>query len=374
MSESKAEREQVTRFFDETLSTRLDDKRRGRMVVIQQRTHRTDLTGHLLEQGGWTHLCLPDEFERRTVIPMPLTRGEIIKDEGDLLWPKREGRAQLDAAKRRFGLYGYNCQYLQNPVARGGNVFKEEWFGTFREMPRFDVLIQSWDCAFETGQANDYSAGVTIGLVRERREGSTAAPGYYLVHAWRGKIEFVELKRKAVELYKEWRPSAVLVEDAASGQSLLQELRSNTTLPIKGVKPDSDTHSRASYATPMIEGGQFRLLEGAAWSSVYLAEMTAFPGGHDDFVDATVQALTYLRDTPEPNVLVYYHGLVEADRTQQQKVHEQWPRISDSELRRHSLAAGFCQLCDENLLGKRSITNGLGRVCSACAQKNGMTF
>ncbi len=134
-------------------------------------------------------------------------------------------------------------------------------------------------------------------------------------------------------------------EDAASGQSLLQELRSNTALPIQGVKPDSDKHSRASYATPMIEGRQFRLLEGAAWSTAYLEELTAFPGAaHDDFVDATVQALTHLRDSPEPNVLVYYRGLAEADRTQLQKVREQWPGISDSELRRHSLVAGFCQL------------------------------
>jgi hypothetical protein len=153
-----------------------------------------------------------------------------------------------------------------------------------------------------------------------------------------------------------------------------RSLRSNTTLPIKGVKPDSDKHSRASYATPMIEGGQFRLLEGAAWSSDYLAEMTSFPGGHDDFVDATVQALTYLRDSPESNVLVYYRGPVEADLTQRQKVREQWPGISDSELRRHSLAAAFCQLCGENLLRKKSIRDGRGHLCIDCAQKNGMTF
>src|SRR6266436_6725924 len=59
MAESAIERENVLRFFSETLSTRLDDKRRGRIVMIQQRTHQADLSGHLLAQGGWTHLCLP---------------------------------------------------------------------------------------------------------------------------------------------------------------------------------------------------------------------------------------------------------------------------------------------------------------------------
>jgi hypothetical protein len=111
-------------------------------------------------------------------------------------------------------------------------AFKAEWFGTYRNIPKFDALVQSWDCAFKTGRENDYSACVTLGHVRDRSEGSLAAPGYYLLNAWRGKIEFADLKRKAAELYQEWRPSAVLVEDTASGQSLLQELLSNTTLPF----------------------------------------------------------------------------------------------------------------------------------------------
>src|SRR6266853_1677889 len=75
MAESTLERANVVRFFDETLSTRLDDKRRGRIVVIQQRTHQADLTGHLLEQGGWVQLSLPAEFERQTVISLPVTKG-----------------------------------------------------------------------------------------------------------------------------------------------------------------------------------------------------------------------------------------------------------------------------------------------------------
>jgi predicted phage terminase large subunit-like protein len=375
MSESEAERTKVLRFFDETLSSRLDDKRRGRIVVIQQRTHQSDLTGHLLEQGGWVQLSLPAEFERRTVISLPVTKGETIKNEGDLLWPESVGRAELDAQKRQLGSYAYACQYLQNPIARGGNLFKEDWFGTFHEVPKFDLLVQSWDCAFKTGKENDYSACVTIGFIVERREVSTAAPGYYLVDAWRGKIEFVELKRKAIELNREWRPSAVLVEDTASGQSLLQELRSNTAIPIKGVKPDSDKYTRASSVTPAIEGGQFWLLEGAAWSGAYRAELTAFPGGaHDDFVDATVQALTYLRANPEPSILTYYKDLAGTARTQIEQLRNRWPQISDAELRRFSHKAGACAMCKVNLLGQQRIRNGLGQVCMPCAKKHDMTF
>jgi predicted phage terminase large subunit-like protein len=211
-----------------------------------------------------------------------------------------------------LGSYGYASQFQQNPVARGGNLFKEDWFGTFLESPKFDRIIQSWDTAYKTGNANDYSACVTIGLVRERCDGSTAIPGYYLVHAWHGRIEFADLKRRAIDFYNLWHPEAVLVEDSASGQSLLQELRSNTTLPIVGVKPESDKFTRATSVTPALEAGCFRLLDGAPWASFYLAEMTAFPGGaHDDLVDATVQALTYLRASQDPAMLILYRELAQ---------------------------------------------------------------
>jgi predicted phage terminase large subunit-like protein len=362
MAESKLERETVNRFFDETLSTRLDDKRHGRIVVIQQRTHQADLTGHLLEQGGWTQLCLPAEFERRRAIAIPRSRREIVKLDGDLLWPEREGRAELDAAKIRLGPYGYACQYQQNPIARGGNLFKEKWFGTFRENPKFDVLVQSWDCAFKAGQTNDYSACATIGWVNPNREAATAAPGFYLVDAWRGRVEFPDLKRRAQSLYEWWHPSVVLIEDTASGQSLLQELR--TVLPIKGIIPGADKTARATAITPMIENGQFWLLEGAPWFKDYIEEMTGFPGlAHDDFVDATVQALTYLRQ-PEPPILGYYR-----DRAAAEKVREQtsgFPGVSTYELAYHRLQAGTCHQCGMTLFMKSSVTDGPGQLCMDC--------
>ncbi|MBV8770816.1 MAG: terminase, partial [Deltaproteobacteria bacterium] len=141
MAESDAERTTAIRWFDETLGSRLDDKKTGRVVVIEQRTHQTDLSGHLLAQGGWEHLCLPAEFERRTTIVMPRSGREITKDEGELLWPDREGHAELAAAHVRLGDYAYQCQYLQLPVARGGNCFRREWFGTFRSIPEhFDSV------------------------------------------------------------------------------------------------------------------------------------------------------------------------------------------------------------------------------------------
>jgi hypothetical protein len=190
MAESDLEREGAIRWFDETLGSRLDDQKTGRVVVIEQRTHQADLSGHLLAQGGWEHLCLPAEFERRTMISMPRTAREVVKEEGELLWPEREGRAELAAARLRLGEYAYQCQYLQEPVARGGNRFKREWFGTFRTMPQsFDFIVQSWDTAYRESETSDYSACVTIGQMVSRGPNGEL-PGLYLLHAGAGESHF----------------------------------------------------------------------------------------------------------------------------------------------------------------------------------------
>jgi len=310
MSESEPERKTVLRFFDETLSTRLDDKRYGRIVVIQQRTHQADLTGHLLELGGWTHLRLPAEFEQKTIIALPLSNREIAKEEGALLWPEREGPAELEAIKHQLGTYGYACQYLQDPIPRGGNQFKAEWLQTYSDVPAgFDDVVLSIDCAFKTGSTADYSAAVIVGYVQTRRPDGPA-PGYYVLRVWRGRVAFAELKRKTIELYKDWPISVVLIEDAASGQSIIQELCSETSLPVKPVRADRDKVSRATAVEPAVEAGLLRLPLSAPWLTDFVAELISFPGGaHDDQTDALVQALNYLRHPGEPGILTYYKAL-----------------------------------------------------------------
>jgi len=229
--------------------------------------------------------------------------------------------------------------------------------------------VQSWDGAFKTGQANDYSACVTIGRVDWSEGGSTSAPGYYLVHAWRGRVEFAELKRQALTLYQQWHPTAVLIEDAASGQSLLQELRT-TLLPITGVKPDGDKLARAASITPPMEGGHFWVLEGASWSGDFLAEMTAFPGAaHDDFVDATVQALTFLRQA-EPGIFEYYRNLVIARSPGVAPAFDEDRELIDIYERTClEIEAGYCRKCRTSLFQKAAVDDGLGQLCIPCSRR-----
>jgi predicted phage terminase large subunit-like protein len=108
-------------------------------------------------------------------------------------------------------------------------------------------------------------------------------------------VEFPELKRQVITQAQAWAPSSILVEDSASGQSLIQELRT-TNLPILPIKPDSDKVSRAQAVTPLIESGRVFIPQSAGWLPDFLDELAAFPNAaHDDQVDSLTQALNYLR-------------------------------------------------------------------------------
>src|SRR5262249_32098605 len=92
-------------------------------------------------------------------------------------------------------------------------------------------------------------------------------------------------------------PHYVLVEDAASGQSLVQMLKSETKLPILPVKPLGDKQARAHSVSPLVESGRVFVPDQAPWLAEFLDEMTSFPSApHDDCVDAATQALAYLRE------------------------------------------------------------------------------
>src|SRR5579863_55111 len=250
------------------------------IIVVQTRWHMDDLAGWLLREHveeGWDVVSLPAIAE---------CDGDF-RHEGEALWPEAYPLTVLEQIRQAVGSAAWASLYQQRPAAAEGAVFKRAWFEQrYTVPPKFSRIVQSWDCAFKTGRENDFSVCSTWGA---------AENGFYLLHGWRARVEFPELKRRLVELVREWNPTAILVEDAASGQSLVQELRS-TALPILPIKPDGDKVSRASAVTPLIESGRVYLPESANWLTDFLDELAAFPVGvHDDCVDSMTLALGYLR-------------------------------------------------------------------------------
>ena len=250
------------------------------VVLISTRWHEDDLAGRLLRQSGgegWDVLSLPAIAEK----------DESFRRAGEALWPERFPLPKLEQMRRDVGAAVWAGLYQQRPSAAEGGIFKREWWGSYRERPHFKPVVQSWDTAYKTGSENDFSVCTTWGV---------AENGYYLLSCWRDRLEFPALVRQVVLLHSEYSPAVILVEDKASGQSLIQELKYQTALPIRPVRVDRDKLARSQAVTPLIEAGKVFLPESAPWLADFLDELAAFPTGvHDDVVDSVTQALNYLR-------------------------------------------------------------------------------
>jgi len=274
---SAAYRERVLSWYTDDLFTRLEPG--GALVLIMTRWHQDDLAGRILasdDAANWTIVNLPAFAEAND----PLGR-----TEGEALCPERFDEAALEQIKQVLGS-SFQALYQQRPAALEGAIFRRDWWKTYRELPAFKRIVHSWDTSFKTGADNDYSVCTVWG------ETDT---GYYLINRFKQRVEFPELKRNVNTLAVTHPPHAVLIEDKASGQSLIQEIRRDTKLPVLAIKVDSDKISRAYAVTPVIEAGKVFLPESAPWLDDYLDTMAAFPkGDHDDDVDSTTQALNWL--------------------------------------------------------------------------------
>jgi predicted phage terminase large subunit-like protein len=163
--------------------------------------------------------------------------------------------------------------------------------------------VLSLDCSYGKSDAGDYSAAVIIGEVRARRAG--AGPGYYVLHVVRGRWSFGQLKSEVLDLAHLWQPYEILIEDTASGQSLIQELKYGTALRIRPVKVSGDKQYRAAAASPAVESRLVYLQAGAAWVGDFLDEVCGFPSApFDDQLDAFTQCINYLRGRPEHRVRI----------------------------------------------------------------------
>jgi hypothetical protein len=214
---SEKERQRALHNFDHKLYTRLDDRKAGVIVLVMQRLHTKDLSGHLLEGAGgerWEHLCIPMEAPARKVYIFPVSKKEYVREEGELLSPAREGPAEIEEHKERLGSLGYAGQFDQRPVPEGGAIFKSSYFKLWPEdkdrdveLPKFIRIVQSWDTAIKDNETNSYSVCTTWGELDDC---------YLLLHVWRKHVEFPEMLHAMHELAAQWHPDAILVEDKAS--------------------------------------------------------------------------------------------------------------------------------------------------------------
>lgn len=273
-------------FFDQTLTTRLDNKKDGAIVVVMQRLHEEDLTGHLLEQGDWTHLCVPALAESRTIYNFPVSGKTKIYSDGEILFPKREDVADIERQKRALGSIAFAAQYQQRPTPSEGAIIQKSWFKFYSETPaRFDEIMQSWDMSFKDSENSDYVVGQVWGRVGANK---------YLLAQVRKKMAFPDTVRAFKLMTSQWqRGFRKLVEDKANGSAIISTLKDS--IPgIIAVNPTESKLARLSAVCPQIEAGNVFLPDPKAnpWVDAFIDEALRFPRGkHDDQVDAMTMAL-----------------------------------------------------------------------------------
>ena len=287
---SESARRNVMEWYDGTLSTRLNDKERGVIILVMQRLHQEDLAGYLIERGGWHHLNLPAiAIEDQSVRIGP---DEVHhRKQGEVLHPERESRETLERIKAEIGSLLFSAQYQQSPVPPEGNLIKREWLKTYDAAPARGPgvrIVQSWDIASTIDERNDYSVCTTWAVKQK---------AYYLLDVWRDRVEFPELRLKVISHALCHGAQTVLIEKAGPGLQLIQDLMRDTTPrfpnPI-GITPEGDKRMRMEAQTPRMEAGHVLLPKEAPWLAVFLEELLAFPHGkHDDQVDSVSQFLKW---------------------------------------------------------------------------------
>jgi predicted phage terminase large subunit-like protein len=200
-----------------------------------------------------------------------------------------------------------------------GGIVRRDMFKLWdakKPFPKFEYIIQSYDCAYTEKTINDPTACLVFGVFKP-----TDGPmSVMLIDAWQERMQYPDLRKKVQEEYevsygadsesdtgefvKGKRVDLILVEDKASGISLIQDMQ-RAHLPVRAYNPGrADKVQRLSIVANIIAHGRVWIPESSVrrgyvrdWAEGFVSQICSFPEAtHDDYVDACTQALRYLRD------------------------------------------------------------------------------
>ena len=258
----------------------------GAIVVVMTRWSDRDLTGKIIKEAAKR-----EKHEEWEVIELP-----AIMPSGNPLWPEFWSLKELEALREELPPSKWNAQYQQSPTGEEGAIVKREWWKVWDkdDPPTCDFIIQSWDTAFTKSERADYSACTTWGVFYKDED--KRDPNIILLDAFQKRMEFPELKDKALSQYKYWEPDACIIEAKAAGAPLVFELR-QIGVPVSEYTPvrGNDKFVRINSVSDLFRSGKVWRPD-TRWAEEVVEQMAAFPNGeHDDLVDSSVQALIRFR-------------------------------------------------------------------------------
>jgi len=278
----------------------------GKIILVMTRWSTKDLTGALVANQKEA------KSDQWHVVEFPA----IMDDEP--VWPEYWKLDELEKVKAALPVTKWNAQWMQQPTSEEGAILKREWWQEYEgeDIPQIYHVIQSYDTAFLKKETADYSAITTWGVWYPNED---SGANLILLDAIKGRYEFPELRRVALEQYRYWNPETVIIEAKASGLPLTYELR-KMDIPVMNFTPSkgNDKHARVNAVAPLFESGMIWAPK-QKFAEEVIEECASFPyGDHDDLVDSTTQAIMRFR---QGGLIEHPEDYVDEIKEQKQRVY-----------------------------------------------------
>ena len=283
---SEVVRESTNTWFDESMSSRLNDPDAGAFVIIMQRLHHQDLTGHVLDKGDdkgdWSHICLPARYEHDH--PHVFAGDERTRD-GELLWPERFSETAISKLERDLGSYGAAGQLQQRPSPREGGMFDRNWWKIVEAAPAGGQVVRGWDLAGSTEPGSAWTAGCRMRLV----------DGEYFIEdimRLRGTPKTVETTIQRTATRDGTTVQIDLPQDPGqAGKAQAQYfVRQLAGFNVRYSLESGAKEVRAEALSAQAEAGNVKLVRGP-WNHTFIEEAALFPNSdYSDQIDSASRA------------------------------------------------------------------------------------
>ena len=281
---SDVELANVNHWMEQTLPTRKTNKDVTPTILIMQRLHEDDPTGHTLakKKANIKHICIPGECRnyRKQVHPQ-----ELLKYyQDDLMDPRRLPWRVLRDLEIDLGQYGYAGQIGQNPTPPGGGMFKVDRFSPLQTPPDENHIVKTvryWDKA-ATQDAGAYTAGVKMCLLNNGR--------WVVLDVRRGRWA-TEVRERIIAdtAVGDGYGTVVWLEQepgSAGKESAENTIRNLGGFAAYSERPTGNKEQRATPYSVQVNNGNVLILNGI-WNRDFIEEHRFFPYGiYKDQVDA----------------------------------------------------------------------------------------
>lgn len=291
-AESDVVRNAALMWFTEVVPTRVNDPDKSAILVIMQRVHEQDISGHIVaEELGYDHLCLPMEFEPQKRCITSIGFKDPRTEENELIWPDRMSRKVVEQWKKEMGSYAVAGQFQQRPSPRGGGMFKREWFEVVDAVPAGKKKrCRGWDLAASETDKAAYTAGVKISKTEDGM--------FYIEDAIRFRGSPTKVDQMLLNTSSQDSVLTRISIPQDPGQAGKSQKKYLSTLlqgyDVRFSPETGDKETRALGLSAQAEAGNVKIVRGV-WNHTYLDELCSFPSGtYKDQVDATTRAFSEL--------------------------------------------------------------------------------